>query len=57
MRQRGLSFKEAVNSSLRAALSSSVPRADYVFPMPPCIGGHLRPGFRAVRHHGASAHL
>jgi hypothetical protein len=32
MRQRGVSFKEAVNSSLRAALSPSRPRADYVFP-------------------------
>jgi hypothetical protein len=32
MRERGLSFKEAVNSCLRAALSPSVPRGDYVFP-------------------------
>ncbi len=32
MRERGLSFKEAVNSSLRAALSSSPPGADYEFP-------------------------
>ncbi len=32
MRERGLSFKEAVNSCLRAALTSSVPSADYSFP-------------------------
>jgi len=32
MRERELSFKEAVNSCLRAALSGSVPRADYVIP-------------------------
>ncbi|MHB1473462.1 MAG: antitoxin [Dermatophilaceae bacterium] len=31
MRERGLSFKEAVNSGLRAGLGPSVPRADYVF--------------------------
>jgi hypothetical protein len=32
MRERGLTFKETVNSCLRAALIPSVPRADYVFP-------------------------
>lgn len=32
MQQRGLSFKEAVNTSLRAALSTSQSRADYAFP-------------------------
>lgn len=31
MRERGISFKEAVNSALREALSPQ-PRADYVFP-------------------------
>ena len=32
MRERGLSFKEAVNSFLRAGLSPAVPHVDYVFP-------------------------
>jgi len=32
MRDRGVSFKEAVNSSLRVALRPRVPRVDYVFP-------------------------
>jgi hypothetical protein len=32
MRERGLSFKEAVNSGLRSGLSPSVPREDCVFP-------------------------
>jgi hypothetical protein len=32
MRERGLSFKETVNSCLRAALSPTVPGVDYVFP-------------------------
>lgn len=32
MRERGQSFKETVNSCLRAALSPAVPRAYYVFP-------------------------
>ena len=32
MRERGLSFKEAVNSGLRTALGSSDARADYVCP-------------------------
>lgn len=32
MQQRGPSFKEAVNTSLRAALSTSKSRADYAFP-------------------------
>lgn len=32
MRERGMSFKEAVNSCLRAALRPAVPRVDYVFP-------------------------
>ena len=32
MRERGLSFKEAVNSGLRRALGSPDPRADYAFP-------------------------
>ncbi len=32
MRDRGMSFKEAVNSCLRVALRPAVPRADYAFP-------------------------
>ena len=32
MQARGLSFKEVVNSYLRAALNPAVPRADYLFP-------------------------
>lgn len=32
MRERGLSFKEAVNSCLRDSLNPSVPRVDYVIP-------------------------
>lgn len=32
MRERGMSFKEAVNSCLRAALRPTVPRVDYDFP-------------------------
>ena len=32
MRERGLSFKETVNSCLRAALSPTVPGVDYAFP-------------------------
>jgi len=31
MRERGLSFKEAVNSGLRASLSSAASPADYAF--------------------------
>jgi hypothetical protein len=32
MKERGLSFKEVVNSCLRAALSPAAPRVDYFFP-------------------------
>lgn len=32
MRERGLSFKEAVNGALRAGLQPKSPRQDYAFP-------------------------
>lgn len=32
MRERGLSFKEAVNGALRAGLQPTAPRPDYAFP-------------------------